>query len=85
MLIPLWLHSYIGKTKRKYLMGKMSDVAKKESKEGHSIFMDGLYEGCTGPVIVMLCRRWDVININNKYMSTDYIVSDKKVSLHACF
>ena len=38
-----------------------------------------LKEGIDGPVVVMICRTWDVHNINGRYLSTDFVVSDEKV------
>lgn len=51
------------------------------SDMGDAMYLSNLREGSTGPVIVMVCRKWDVTSVNGRYMSTDYIVSDKRVYL----
>ncbi|KAF5818369.1 putative nucleic acid-binding protein [Helianthus annuus] len=43
-----------------------------------------LREGSTGPITVMVCRKWDVTNVNGRYMSTDYVVSDVKGGMIHC-
>ncbi|KAJ0592224.1 putative nucleic acid-binding, replication factor A [Helianthus annuus] len=43
-----------------------------------------LREGSTGPITVMVCRKWDVTSVNGRYMSTDYVVSDKKGGVMHC-
>ncbi|GJV38867.1 replication protein A 70 kDa DNA-binding subunit C-like protein [Tanacetum coccineum] len=40
--------------------------------------MDQLKEGHQGPIVVMICREWDLHNINGKYLSTNFVVSDEK-------
>ncbi|GJZ18528.1 hypothetical protein Tco_0554651 [Tanacetum coccineum] len=40
--------------------------------------MDQLKEGHQGPIVVMICREWDLHNINGKYLSTNIVVSDEK-------
>ncbi|MFS7965817.1 hypothetical protein Hanom_Chr09g00766631 [Helianthus anomalus] len=43
------------------------------------MFLSELREGSTGPIMIMVCRKWDVTSVNGRYMSTDYIVTDIKV------
>ena len=47
------------------------------------MFLSELREGSTGPIMIMVCRKWDVTRVNGKYMSTDYIVTDIKVVFYA--
>ena len=54
----------------------MSNSNKKQVK---NYTLDQLKEGIDGPVVVMICRTWDVHNINGRYLSTDFVVSDEKV------
>ncbi|KAL6549360.1 hypothetical protein OROHE_008477 [Orobanche hederae] len=55
-------------------------------QKGHSrsYSLDQLKEGDEGPIVVMICRRWDVHNINGRYLSTDFIVSDEKENVMHC-
>ncbi|KAJ0942652.1 hypothetical protein HanPSC8_Chr03g0094521 [Helianthus annuus] len=46
---------------------------------GCQMALADLREGSTSPITVMFCRKWDVTSVNGRYMSTDYVVSDKKV------
>ncbi|MFS7981212.1 hypothetical protein Hanom_Chr10g00948321 [Helianthus anomalus] len=46
---------------------------------GCQMALADLREGSTGPITDMVCRKWDVTSVNGRYMSTDYVVSDKKV------
>ena len=48
---------------------------------GNQMVLADLREGSTGPITVMVCRKWDVTSVNGRYMSTDYVVSDIKVTL----
>ena len=60
-------------------MEKTVVVLSKDLKPSDCIYIDYIQEGSDGPLTVMLCHKWDVISINKKYLSTDYIMSDKKV------
>ena len=53
-----------------------------ELKEGDGgpITLDQLKEGDQGPIVVMICMQWDVHNINGRYLSTDFVVLDEKVT-----
>ncbi|KAL6583619.1 hypothetical protein OROMI_002908 [Orobanche minor] len=42
-------------------------------------FLDELDVDVVGPIIVMLCRIWDVNAVTGRYLSTDFIVSDGRV------
>ncbi|KAK9080141.1 hypothetical protein SSX86_001816 [Deinandra increscens subsp. villosa] len=45
---------------------------------------DQLHVGSSMSVIIMVCRAWDCNNVNGRYISTDYIFSDKNEdSIHA--
>ncbi|KAJ0481240.1 putative nucleic acid-binding, replication factor A [Helianthus annuus] len=41
---------------------------------GNQLDLADLREGSTGPITVMVCRKWDVISVNGRFMSTDYVV-----------
>ena len=43
--------------------------------------LNQLKEGDEGPIVVMVCRTWDVHNINGRYLSTDFVVSDERVKI----
>ncbi|KAM0008219.1 putative nucleic acid-binding protein [Helianthus debilis subsp. tardiflorus] len=51
---------------------------------GNQMVLTDLREGSTGPITVMVCRKWDVTNVNRCYMSTDYVVSDVKGGVMHC-
>ncbi|KAJ0585557.1 putative nucleic acid-binding protein [Helianthus annuus] len=51
---------------------------------GNQMVLTDLREGSTGPITVMVCRKWDVTNVNGRYMSTDYVVSDVKGGMIHC-
>ncbi|XP_022019851.1 uncharacterized protein LOC110919911 [Helianthus annuus] len=48
------------------------------------MFLSELREGSTGPIMIMVCRKWDVRSVNGRYMSTDYIVTDIKRGVMHC-
>ncbi|XP_035845903.1 uncharacterized protein LOC110943712 [Helianthus annuus] len=48
------------------------------------MFLSELREGSTGPIMIMVCRKWDVTSVNGRYMSTDYIVTDIKGGVMHC-
>ncbi|GJZ32046.1 hypothetical protein Tco_0577482 [Tanacetum coccineum] len=43
------------------------------------LMLNQLELGATGTIVVMICRMWDVNSSTGRYMSTDFIVSDKEV------
>ncbi|GKB18162.1 replication protein A 70 kDa DNA-binding subunit C-like protein [Tanacetum coccineum] len=42
------------------------------------LFLDELYVGVSGTIVVMVCRMWDVNVVTGCYLSTDFVVSDVK-------
>nr|XP_043619011.1 replication protein A 70 kDa DNA-binding subunit C-like [Erigeron canadensis] len=66
-------------------MGKGKAIVAKQPKERNCIFLNQVNKESTGPIVVMIRRRWDVISVKNKYMSTDYIISDAKGNVLHCF
>ncbi|KAL6558413.1 hypothetical protein OROMI_018763 [Orobanche minor] len=60
------------------------NMSKQQKKQSHSYSLDQLKEGDEGPIVVMICRRWDVHNINGRYLSTEFIVSDEKENVMHC-
>ncbi|KAJ0545400.1 putative nucleic acid-binding protein [Helianthus annuus] len=51
---------------------------------GNQMVLADLREGSTGPITVMVCRKWNVTSVNGRYMSTDYVVSDIKGGVMHC-
>ncbi|KAJ0548059.1 putative nucleic acid-binding, replication factor A [Helianthus annuus] len=51
---------------------------------GNQLGLADLREGSTGPITVMVCRKWDVTSVNGRFMSTDYVVSDTKGGVMHC-
>ena len=48
--------------------------------ENGDVFLEHLDTGVSGSIVVMICRIWDVNARTGWYLSTDFIVSDAKVS-----
>ncbi|XP_071728493.1 uncharacterized protein [Rutidosis leptorrhynchoides] len=48
------------------------------------IHLDELEEGKDAEVMIMVCHRWDPYTAYGKYLSTDFIVSDKKGTVIQC-
>lgn len=44
------------------------------------VFLDHLDLNVTGPIVVMVCRKWDVNAVSGRYLSTDFLISDARVS-----
>ncbi|GJR09517.1 nucleic acid-binding, OB-fold protein [Tanacetum coccineum] len=44
-----------------------------------NLFLDQLQVDVTGTVVVMIYRMWDVNEVTNHYLSTDFVVSDAKL------
>nr|GEX38725.1 hypothetical protein [Tanacetum cinerariifolium] len=45
--------------------------------------MDQLKEGDQGPIVVMIYRKWDVHNINGRYLRTDFWVPSEAVDVNS--
>ncbi|KAJ0482472.1 putative nucleic acid-binding protein [Helianthus annuus] len=70
-----------------HLLKDMKDNIDSEHLQDHrdiEMALVDLREGSTGPITVMVCRKWDVTSVNGRYMSTDYVVSDKKGGVMHC-
>ena len=58
------------------------------TKSSHSLdqhaelFLEDLGMGISGTIVVMIGRMWDVNAVSGRYLSTDFVVTDAKVSLH---
>ena len=48
------------------------------------LFLEQLDTGVSGSIVVMICRMWDVNTTTGRYLSTDFVVSDAKVSYSYC-
>lgn len=46
------------------------------------LFLEQLETGISGTIVVMISRMWDVNAVTGRYLSTDFVVSDAKVSKH---
>nr|GEX10787.1 hypothetical protein [Tanacetum cinerariifolium] len=46
----------------------------------HAYNLDQLKESDEGTIVVIVCRKWDVHNVNGRNLSTDFVVSDQKKS-----
>ena len=44
------------------------------------LFLEQLDAGVSGAIVVMICRMWDVNAVSGRYLSTDFVVSDARVS-----
>lgn len=65
-----------------FFMAASVGCSSKPSQGGNCMFLEDLFEGSAGPVMVMVSRKWDVNNTNGRYMSSDFLISDNKVN---CF
>lgn len=54
-------------------------MSKQQKGQPHTYSKDQLKEGHEGPVVVMICRKWDVHTINGWYLSTAIVASVEKV------
>ncbi|GJW31966.1 hypothetical protein Tco_0051998 [Tanacetum coccineum] len=55
-------------------MSKSLSVSRNEPE----LMLNQLELGATGTIVVMICRMWDVNSSTGRYLSTDFIVSDKE-------
>ena len=44
------------------------------------LFLEQLDTGVSGSIVVMICRMWDVNTTTGRYLSTDFVACDAKVS-----
>ena len=56
-------------------------MSKANKKQAQNQSLSELKEGDGGPIVVMICRTWEVHNINGRYLSTDFVVSDERVKI----
>ncbi|PWA74127.1 Histone deacetylase domain-containing protein [Artemisia annua] len=56
-------------------------MSKASKKQVRNQTLNELKEGNEGPIVIMICRTWDVHNINGRYLSTDFVVSDERVKI----
>ncbi|KAL6547418.1 hypothetical protein OROMI_023139 [Orobanche minor] len=59
-------------------------MSKQPKKHSPDYTLDQLKEGYEGPIVVMICRKWDVHTINGRYLSTDFVISDEKENVMHC-
>ncbi|KAL6544625.1 hypothetical protein OROMI_023487 [Orobanche minor] len=48
------------------------------------VFLDELDLNVTGPIVAMICRKWDVNAVTGRYLSTDFLISDGKGNTMHC-
>ncbi|XP_021974575.1 uncharacterized protein LOC110869644 [Helianthus annuus] len=65
-------------------MSSSQNVNTSEIGVANQLVLADLREGTTGPITVMVCRKWDVTSVNGRFMSTDYVVSDIKGGVMHC-
>ncbi|KAL6549480.1 hypothetical protein OROHE_008597 [Orobanche hederae] len=51
---------------------------------GPPVFLDQLDLTVTGPIIAMVCRKWDINTITGRYLSTDFLISDGRGNTMHC-
>ena len=61
------------------IFSNYNSMSKSVKKQIQNQTLDQLTEGDEGPIVVMIYKTWDVHNINGRYLSTDFVVSDEKV------
>ncbi|GKE46797.1 hypothetical protein Tco_1478055, partial [Tanacetum coccineum] len=52
--------------------------AVKTARPPSELYLDELAHGLTGTINVMICRTWDVHTVTDRYVSTDFVMSDAK-------
>nr|GEU30341.1 helicase-like protein [Tanacetum cinerariifolium] len=62
-------------------MSKSLSVSRNEPE----LMLNQMELGATGTIVVMICRMWDVNSSTGRYLSTDFIVSDKEALRIVCF
>ena len=55
---------------------KSSQVVQRDGE----LFLEQLDAGVSGTIVVMICRVWDVNAVTGRYLSTDFVVCDARVS-----
>ena len=50
------------------------------AEHNDNLFLEQLDTGVSSTIVVMICRMWDVNTTTGRYLSTDFVVSDAKVS-----
>ncbi|KAL6527601.1 hypothetical protein OROMI_029412 [Orobanche minor] len=48
------------------------------------IFLDELNVNVSGPIVAMICRKWDVNAVTGRYLSTDFLISDGRGNIMHC-
>ncbi|KAL6561315.1 hypothetical protein OROMI_016916 [Orobanche minor] len=48
------------------------------------IFLDELNVNVSGPIVAMVCRKWDVNAVTGRYLSTDFLISDGRGNIMHC-
>ncbi|KAL6585559.1 hypothetical protein OROMI_002203 [Orobanche minor] len=51
---------------------------------GPPVFLDQLALNITGPIIAMVCRKWDITAITGRYLSTDFLIADSRGNTMHC-
>ncbi|GJX53191.1 reverse transcriptase domain-containing protein [Tanacetum coccineum] len=72
------------------IVGTHTDIESKQfmsPKVRHTkgeLFLDQLQVDVTGTIVVMIGRMWDISAVTNRYLSTDFVVSDAKSNMVHC-
>ncbi|KAL6529080.1 hypothetical protein OROHE_014824 [Orobanche hederae] len=59
-------------------------MSKAATESKAQVFLDELDLNVTGPIIAMICRKWDVNAVTGGYLSTDFVISDGKGNTMHC-
>ncbi|KAL6553724.1 hypothetical protein OROMI_019397 [Orobanche minor] len=59
-------------------------MSKSATESIAQVFLDELDLNVTGPVVAMICRKWDVNAVTGHYLSTDFLISDGKGNTIHC-
>ncbi|KAL6542499.1 hypothetical protein OROMI_024101 [Orobanche minor] len=53
-------------------------MSKAATQSKVQVFLDELDLNVTGPIIAMICRKWDANAVTGRYLSTDFLIYDGK-------
>ena len=72
MPTPLQSHQFTLSVKA-YTMSKAVAQAKSQ------VYLDQLDLDVTGPIVAMVCKKWDINDAIGRYLSTNFLIYDSKV------
>ncbi|KAL6522290.1 hypothetical protein OROHE_016843 [Orobanche hederae] len=59
-------------------------MSKATTQSKAQVFLDELDLNVMGPIVAMICRKWNVNAVTGRYLSTDFLISDGKGNTMYC-